>query len=262
MGWAPRGLLRVSARPSRTPQAVLCSWATGRYVPTQLPQGLARKVILEPLPPHGAWRSSPTRLFSNTAHDRSAGDAASPGAPTEGTPKRRRASTKRASAVDALAYERKTPVEHVLLRPDMYVGSTKPETASRWIYNPKSGRMQRKELTVVPALVKIFDEILVNAADNYQRDAKTDRIDVTIDRGSNRISVLNTGRALPIEVHPTEGVYVGELVFGTLLTGSNFNDEHGRITGGRHGFGAKLLATRSSGGYSRRVHAQQQRHLA
>lgn len=36
------------------------------------------------------------------------------------------------------------------------------------------------------------------------------------------------------------GLYVPELVFGHLLTGSNFNDEEQRITGGAFGYGAKL----------------------
>ena len=48
-------------------------------------------------------------------------------------------------------------------------------------------------------------------------------------------------------VHPQEGVYVPELIFGHLLTSSNFDDEQKRFVGGRHGFGAKMtniLSTR------------------
>ena len=30
------------------------------------------------------------------------------------------------------------------------------------------------------------------------------------------------------------------MIFGHLLTGSNFNDEENKVTGGRNGFGAKL----------------------
>ena len=35
-------------------------------------------------------------------------------------------------------------------------------------------------------------------------------------------------------------IYVSELIFGELLTGSNFNDQEKKVTGGRNGFGAKL----------------------
>ena len=37
-----------------------------------------------------------------------------------------------------------------------------------------------------------------------------------------------------------EKLYVPELIFGTLLTSSNYNDEQKKVTGGRNGYGAKL----------------------
>jgi len=41
-------------------------------------------------------------------------------------------------------------------------------------------------------------------------------------------------------MHKVEKMYVPEMIFGTLLTSSNYNDNEGRVTGGRNGFGAKL----------------------
>ena len=35
-------------------------------------------------------------------------------------------------------------------------------------------------------------------------------------------------------------MYVPTMIFGHLLTSSNFNDEDQKVTGGRNGFGAKL----------------------
>ena len=35
-------------------------------------------------------------------------------------------------------------------------------------------------------------------------------------------------------------MYVSELIFGHLLTGSHFDDTELKVTGGRNGFGAKL----------------------
>ena len=35
-------------------------------------------------------------------------------------------------------------------------------------------------------------------------------------------------------------MYVPTMIFGHLLTSSNFNDEEQKVTGGRNGFGAKL----------------------
>ena len=97
-----------------------------------------------------------------------------------------------------------------------------------------------------PALVKVFDEILVNAADNYQRDPKTTRtLSITLFPGSETspplISVANDGPTIPVVVHRDEGMYLQQMLFGHLLTGSNFDDENTRSTiGGRHGYGAKL----------------------
>ena len=47
----------------------------------------------------------------------------------------------------------------------------------------------------VPGLYKIFDEIVVNAADNKQRDASMTEIKIDIDREKNKLSVYNNGRA-------------------------------------------------------------------
>jgi DNA topoisomerase-2 len=67
-----------------------------------------------------------------------------------------------------------------------------------------------------------------------------DTIKVTIDKEKNMISVYNNGRGIPIEIHKEEKVYVPELIFGHLLTSSNYNDNERKVTGGRNGYGAKL----------------------
>ena len=206
-------------------------------------------------------------------------------------------------------YSKKTPIEHVLLRPGMYVGSVSPMPASTSHYfDPLSHRMkpweslplplplpssldehshsqmqkmQNQRPLIRPALLKIFDEILVNAADNYRRDPKgTTELDVNIDKVLGRISVRNNGAGIPVMVHGDHGVYLPELLFGHLLTGSNFEDDDensnsnsnsnfnsnsnsnsssnskrnskrnskysSALTGGRHGYGAKLTNIFSS----------------
>ena len=41
-------------------------------------------------------------------------------------------------------------------------------------------------------------------------------------------------------MHNAEKMYVPELIFGTLLTSSNYDDDEKKVTGGRNGYGAKL----------------------
>ncbi|CAI7859235.1 unnamed protein product [Closterium sp. NIES-53] len=135
-------------------------------------------------------------------------------------------------------YQKKTPLEHVLLRPDTYVGSVQSHTQTLWVY--ENGRMVHREATIVPGLYKIFDEILVNAADNKQRDPSMDLLKVNIDPEKNMIKVWNNGKGVPIEIHADENCYVPEMIFGHLLTSSNYDDTEKKTTGGRNGYGAKL----------------------
>ncbi|KAJ3180736.1 DNA topoisomerase 2 [Geranomyces variabilis] len=135
-------------------------------------------------------------------------------------------------------YQKKTQLEHILIRPDTYVGSIESQTVPMWVYEDE--KMVHRDVTYVPGLYKIFDELIVNAADNKVRDPTMDTIKINIDKENNRISVYNTGRGIPIEMHAKEGVYVPELIFGHLLTSSNYNDGEKKITGGRNGYGAKL----------------------
>ena len=64
------------------------------------------------------------------------------------------------------------------------------------------------------------------------------RIDIKQEDGE--IKVWNDGAGIPVEMHKEHNCYVPELIFGNLLTGSNFDDDQKKTTGGRNGFGAKL----------------------
>ncbi|KAG7209142.1 hypothetical protein KM043_015285 [Ampulex compressa] len=137
-------------------------------------------------------------------------------------------------------YQKKSQLEHILLRPDTYIGSVEPVTEIMWIYDREKELMVQKDIKYVPGLYKIFDEILVNAADNKQRDPKMDTIKIDIDSENNTISVWNNGKGIPVVVHKDEHMYVPTMIFGHLLTSSNYDDEEEKVTGGRNGYGAKL----------------------
>ncbi|MBZ3886910.1 DNA topoisomerase 2-alpha [Sciurus carolinensis] len=121
-------------------------------------------------------------------------------------------------------YQKKTQLEHILLRPDTYIGSVELVTQQMWVYDEDIG-MNYREVTFVPGLYKIFDEILVNAADNKQRDPKMSCIRVTIDPENNLISIWNNGKGIPVVEHKVEKMYVPALIFGQLLTSSNYDDD-------------------------------------
>lgn len=137
-------------------------------------------------------------------------------------------------------YQSLSHLEHIIKRPDTYIGSVERTTEKMWVYNSTTEQMENREVSFVPGLYKIFDEILVNAADNKQRDKNMSEIRVTIDRVANVISVQNDGRGIPIEIHEKEKIYIPQMIFGKLLSSSNYNDEEQKVVGGRNGFGAKL----------------------
>jgi len=139
-------------------------------------------------------------------------------------------------------YQKKSPREHVLLRPDTYVGSIERETQKVFVMDESEGVMKMVEQNVdfVPALYKIFDEILVNAADNKQRDPSMKEIRIKINMNRGSIQIKNDGKGIPVEMHSEHKMFVPELIFGNLLTSSNYNDTDQKTVGGRNGFGAKL----------------------
>ncbi|MCJ1284626.1 DNA topoisomerase 2 [Xylographa opegraphella] len=141
---------------------------------------------------------------------------------------------------NAEQYQKLTQLEHIIKRPDTYIGSVERSEKQMWVYNTEADSMEMREVSFVPGLYKIFDEILVNAADNKQRDKNMNEIKITVDREKGEISVWNNGRGIPIEIHEKEKIYIPEMIFGHLLTSSNYDDEEAKVTGGRNGYGAKL----------------------
>ncbi|KAF2001853.1 type II DNA topoisomerase [Amniculicola lignicola CBS 123094] len=137
-------------------------------------------------------------------------------------------------------YQMLSHLEHIMKRPDTYIGSIERTTEKMWVYNPTTESMEFRDVGFVPGLYKIFDEILVNAADNKQNDKNMSEIRVTINKETGEISVRNDGKGIPIEIHKEHNMYVPEMIFGHLLTSSNYDDDQKKITGGRNGYGAKL----------------------
>ncbi|EJD04491.1 DNA topoisomerase II [Fomitiporia mediterranea MF3/22] len=137
-------------------------------------------------------------------------------------------------------YKKLTPREHVIARPDSYIGSVETITQSMWVYDSDAKRMVFREVSYVPGFLKIVDEIIVNAADNKINDPNMDTIKVNINAKEGTISVYNNGRGIPIEMHEKEKIMIPEMIFGHLLTSGNYDDTIKKLTGGRNGYGAKL----------------------
>jgi DNA topoisomerase-2 len=112
------------------------------------------------------------------------------------------------SAALSKKYQKLSHVEHILKKPDTYVGSCAPEDTEEWVayHDPTSEtnpwRFERKQITMIPGLYKCFDELRVNALDQWRRtcdakeiskDHKVSRIEITVDPKENVIAVKNNG---------------------------------------------------------------------
>lgn len=144
------------------------------------------------------------------------------------------------SDTDLKKYQKLTLREQILLRPDTYIGSIEPVVQSCWVLQREPLAIVQKEIKFIPGLYKIFDEILVNAIDHRTRHPEVSTIQVSMDHATNKIIVHNNGPGIPVEKHPDHGIWIPEMLFGHLLTSTNYDDTEKRTTGGRNGFGSKL----------------------
>ena len=146
----------------------------------------------------------------------------------------------------ATDYDKKTPREHVLTRPDTYIGSIEKVTEMMDICKPNETdesnySIVSQNITYVPGFWKCFDELLVNASDARENDTSCDTIKVTYNKEEKYIKVYNNGdKGIPVEEHPIHKTLVPSMIFGEMLTSSNYDDTKKRTTGGRNGYGAKL----------------------
>lgn len=151
----------------------------------------------------------------------------------------------------ATQYKKHTHREHILELPDTYIGSIDTTIENRWVYNQSKNEMEWRIVHFCPGFLKIFDEILVNALDHRVRMSirggdtiPVKHIDVTLTDTS--ITVRNDGDGIPVEIHSETGLWAPELIFGNLLTSSNYDKSEEKIVGGKNGYGAKLASVFSS----------------
>lgn len=142
--------------------------------------------------------------------------------------------------VDVRKYKKLEHREHVYLRNGMYIGSDQQLEIDDWLMDLETfDRIYRGKRTFPQGAERLFLEILSNAGDNTDRSRKAGidpgEIEIKMDRKT--ISVRNSGLPIPIEIHPEYKIYAPELIFGTLLTGENFEGDQEQV--GQNGIGAK-----------------------
>ena len=165
-------------------------------------------------------------------------------------------------------YQKMTDLEHVLKKPDTYIGSIQPCETVDYIASAGTGTgvaitnttMVRKQFIYIPGLYKLFDEGIVNMRDHVVRqaqavaDGKADALpvtclDVTCSAVDGTICMTNDGNGIDVAQHPEHKLWIPEMIFGHLRTSTNYDEnKKEKIVGGKNGFGFKLVLIWSTWG--------------
>ncbi len=135
-------------------------------------------------------------------------------------------------------YRKLDDIEHCLLRPGMYIGSTKTRVGDSYVLD-EDGKFVIRAVKYNPGFLKLFDEIISNSADEHRRNNELNRIDVTATTKTGEIIIRDNG-GIPVVKHAKHDEWVPEMIFSNLKAGSNFDDSEARLVAGTNGVGATL----------------------
>ena len=144
-------------------------------------------------------------------------------------------------------YRKHTHREHILSLPDTYIGSIENSIEDLFVVDESGERFVEQSVSNFnPGFYKLFDELLVNAHDHVVRlkqrgsDNLVKNIEISVE-DKKRVIIRNDGESIDVEKHPEYDVYIPQMIFGELLTSTNYDKEEKKLVGGKNGYGVKLV---------------------
>jgi DNA topoisomerase-2 len=125
--------------------------------------------------------------------------------------------------------------EHVLQRPSMYIGAVNTTKSQEYIL--EYGKIQYKEISYVPGLIKIINEIIDNSVDVAIKTDFKDCTTISVKMTEEFVQVQDNGSGIPVQIN-SDGQQLAELAFGHSRAGSNFDDDENRTHIGMNGVGS------------------------
>lgn len=132
-------------------------------------------------------------------------------------------------------------VEHVLIRPQMYLGAVKLTETERWVFKKETNRFEYGTVKLVPALIKYVSELIDNSIDvAIDTDFKfSTKIEINI--SDNSVEVIDNGIGIPCEA-PKDSLFDNPestcacLAWTKLKAGTSFGEKRNKI--GTNGVGS------------------------
>jgi DNA topoisomerase-2 len=145
-------------------------------------------------------------------------------------------------------YQKKTDKEHILDKPDTYIGSIEYIDNENWVFDDATQKIVSRPIKYIPGLYKLFDEIIVNCRDHIIRVIRSTiedkkfvtAIDVTIQEDGT-IIMENDGDGIDVVKHPEYDVWIPEMIFAHLRSSTNYDKDEKLIGAGKNGLGSKLV---------------------
>ena len=181
--------------------------------------------------------------------------------------------------IEAQVIDELGEIDHILKRPDTFVGGCTVTEVPMWIAVKKRKHIKSssekneedadeeesekdnddddpiskysivlRNIEISPGAVRVFREALDNAIDNKRRSIKKgiDPGKIIVDLRDDGYTIYNEGQPIAVRKNKKTGEYEPYMVFGKFRTSSNYNDDEERDVIGRNGYGITLANVFSS----------------
>ena len=128
-----------------------------------------------------------------------------------------------------------TSVEHILVRPNLWIGSVAPSEKETWVLN-EDDTISFKKISYTEGLLKICNEAIDNSVDagiksNWEKSTK---IDITLTKDT--FTCEDNGTGIPVEKNES-GEWIPVIATCVPMSGTNFEEDRNSI--GANGVGIK-----------------------